>query len=59
VRTGAWVHVALTYDGTTYRSYVNGVADSTSTAALGSNESNGSWIFSIGQSFNTGYPGGR
>ena len=57
VRTGAWVHVAVTYDGTTYRLYVDGVADGVKEFG-GGNESNGSWTFSIGASLNTGFPGG-
>ena len=28
ISTNAWTHVAMTYDGTTFRPYVNGVADS-------------------------------
>ena len=55
VRTGAWVHVAVTYDGTTYRLYVDGLADGAA-AFAGSDESAGSWTFSIGASLRTNFP---
>jgi hypothetical protein len=57
VRTGTWTHVVVTYDGSTYRLYVNGVADGEK-AFTGSNESGNSWTFSIGGSLNTSFPSG-
>ncbi|MFM8338061.1 MAG: LamG-like jellyroll fold domain-containing protein, partial [Opitutaceae bacterium] len=57
VRTGAWVHVAMTYDGSTYRLFVNGTADGTG-SFTGSNEAATPWVFTIGQSYNTAFPAG-
>lgn len=39
---GTWYHLALTWDGTNMRGYVNGVLDSTTPGSLGSR---GNWAF--------------
>jgi hypothetical protein len=59
---GAWTHVVLTYDGASYRFFLNGQpAGSTGqyVAGGGANDpADGSWAFTLGTSQNTSYPGG-
>jgi hypothetical protein len=48
IRTGAWIHVAATYDGTTTKVYVNGVLDGSKTQTLATNGTG----FSMGSAVN-------
>ena len=57
VRTGNWVHVAVTYDGTDFRLFVDGILDAVGRFS-GSNETPATWTFSVGESLNTAFPGG-
>jgi hypothetical protein len=67
VPSGAWTHVAVTYDGTVHwKLYINGVSNSTNYYGSSStfpacNElqqvnHEGPWIFTVGETFNTDFP---
>ena len=57
VRNGQWTHLAMSYDGSSCRFYINGQPDMTT--GIGANQPAGSdWVFSLGQSLNTAYPTG-
>lgn len=58
VRNGQWNHVAVTFDGGTYRIYVNGSLDGTK-AFGGAAEPPGAWTFVIGGNLNPVFPTGR
>jgi len=58
VTSGRWTHVAATYDGTTYRLYINGFPDGVG-AFAGANEGangEGPWAFTVGATLNGTFP---
>jgi len=54
VNDNEWTHLALTFDGTIWRAYKNGIADGTYTGAIGANTGSNFWL---GNGYNGYYNG--